>query len=280
MGLWAVVLGTLYFFGTVGGLVLLTLLALAVQYEVHGLLEKMGYRPLKALGLVMGAGIMASSSMDVFLSPKESFSAKGVLLFVLPLFFLPIWRPGKAFIQERLLPTLFALAYVPLMMQFLVRVVAELEAREQGFGLYVAVLIIAVAKFSDVGGLLVGKLCGRHKMAPSISPAKTWEGAVGGVLASMAVGVGLAMLYPSYRIAFNVPGPKQSDICCLDLWALLGFSALIGAVAIASDLVESVLKRAAGVKDSGAVIPGIGGALDLADSLLLTAPVAYLLLVR
>jgi phosphatidate cytidylyltransferase len=104
-------------------------------------------------------------------------------------------------------------------------------------------------------------------MSPVISPKKTWEGAVGGVLTSAGIGA---------AIAFFASGTLPEELTPL---VAAGIAVPLAIVTIVSDLIESVLKRRAGVKDSGNMIPGIGGALDLADSLLLTSPIAFILFV-
>jgi phosphatidate cytidylyltransferase len=135
----------------------------------------------------------------------------------------------------------------------------------ESYCLSLAIWVIAVAKFTDVGGYLVGSMIGRHKLAPSISPGKTWEGVVGGLLLSALVAFLPVHFAQEYFPLWLTP---LRAVC-------LAFP--IGIAAIASDLSESAFKRRAGVKDSGRCIPGIGGALDLADSLLLAGPVAYYL---
>jgi len=124
---------------------------------------------------------------------------------------------------------------------------------------------VAVAKFCDVGALLTGLAIGRHHMAPQISPKKTWEGAVGGVLVSMGVGALLAWWW-----APHLPGHMTPLVAAV-------IASPIAMVAIVSDLIESIIKRRATIKDSGGLIPGIGGIFDVSDSLILTAPLGYLL---
>ena len=123
-----------------------------------------------------------------------------------------------------------------------------------------------VAKFSDVGGLLIGSWLGKNKMAPQISPAKTWEGFAGGVATSSVLGFALVLLLRDY-FPQNFH-PWVAALCAIPIAALAAFS----------DLIESVIKRQAEVKDSGKSIPGIGGAFDLVDSMLLSAPVAFIIL--
>ena len=142
-----------------------------------------------------------------------------------------------------------------------------------GFGLFFALWIVIVAKFSDIGALLIGKAIGRTKMAPSISPGKTIEGLLGGFAASAGMGALLPWIFQEKltEIVFFgdwIFSPAQGAV-----WGLgLALSAVIG------DLIASVLKRLASMKDSGGAIPGIGGLFDLTDSLILAAPTGYFIL--
>ena len=112
---------------------------------------------------------------------------------------------------------------------------------------------------TDTGALFVGRALGRHRLAPTISPGKTWEGAVGGWVAGLAAAVALAALL-SLSVSWWLP-------------YLLG--ALVGLMAQVGDLAESRLKRAAQVKEAGGLIPGHGGLLDRLDSVVFTLPVVY-----
>jgi phosphatidate cytidylyltransferase len=132
--------------------------------------------------------------------------------------------------------------------------------REQGMA-YV-LMFVAVAKLGDAGAYFVGMRLGRHPLAPRTSPKKTIEGAVGGLVVSVA---GALLLAPVLRVGGAV-----------GFWVVFGL--IVGAVSQIGDLVESALKRSAGAKDSGGFIPQFGGILDLIDSPLLSAPVAYWLL--
>ncbi|MDB6128738.1 MAG: phosphatidate cytidylyltransferase, partial [Verrucomicrobia bacterium] len=163
--------------------------------------------------------------------------------------------------------TVFGLVYVALMLQYLVRVLTPLpdDTITPTGRLILCLWLIAVAKFCDVGALLTGLAIGRHKMTPQISPKKTWEGAIGGVIISRGVGALVAWLGRGQLPAHMTP----------PIAALL--AAPIALVAIVSDLIESIIKRRAAIKDSGAGIPGIGGVFDVSDSLLLTAPLGYFL---
>jgi phosphatidate cytidylyltransferase len=113
-----------------------------------------------------------------------------------------------------------------------------------------------------MGAYLTGSLIGRHPLVPHISPKKTWEGFFGALAFSLLASLGLFHLMPGHLSVLN-----QTHAVILGL--LLGFAAVIG------DLAESIIKRSTGVKDSGNMLPGIGGALDLIDSLLFTAPLLF-----
>ncbi len=127
---------------------------------------------------------------------------------------------------------------------------------------------VLTIKASDTGAYATGMTMGRHKMIPWLSPGKTWEGAVGGVAGAALVGALLAW--------WSMQLPDARDHVPVWLGALGG--AVLGVVAPIGDLAESLLKRAAGVKDSGTLLPGMGGALDVVDSPLLAGPVVFWLL--
>ena len=115
-------------------------------------------------------------------------------------------------------------------------------------------------KFTDIGAYFGGRALGRHKLIPWLSPAKTWEGLLAGVITAGLVGMACA--------------PQVSNLSWQKAFV---FGAIIGGVGQLGDLLESLMKRDAEVKDSGTLIPGFGGILDVIDSPLLAAPFAYLL---
>jgi phosphatidate cytidylyltransferase len=129
----------------------------------------------------------------------------------------------------------------------------SLEPRE-------ALLVLAVAWIADTAAYFVGRRWGRRKLAPTISPGKTWEGAVGGLAGALAYAMILSLL---------IAGAQATPMA-----AFLGAAALLFMVSIAGDLFESAAKRQAGVKDSGALLPGHGGVLDRIDSATAVLPVA------
>jgi phosphatidate cytidylyltransferase len=130
--------------------------------------------------------------------------------------------------------------------------------------------LVATNKGSDMAAYVFGKLIGRHKMAPTISRKKTWEGAVAGLVAGTVLGVLCLKAWP-YTRWWDFPSPPAQ----LGLMIVLAAGTTVAAQM--GDLVKSAIKRWAGVKDSGRFLPEFGGALDMIDSFILSAPVAYLL---
>ena len=163
--------------------------------------------------------------------------------------------------------TVLGVLYVSWLLCFVLKIffypVPENAAFDGGVCL---LFFIFATKCSDIGAYLLGSLIGRHKMIPKVSPGKTWEGFAGAIVLSTAV----ALVFAHYFGETKLGGMTLLHA------ALLGPLLAVGAVV--GDLVESVFKRDSGVKDSGAFFPGIGGILDLLDSLLFNAPLMFLYL--
>lgn len=264
--LWIGAIDTLHFFGAPGGVWLITLLACATQYEFYRMLKRTGLDPFDRLGLIIGAVVvLAPYYLEVHSIQTTYVLAGAVVLFSLRI--LGEREPQNR--METLAATLFGVLYVPFMLQFLVRTIVLYD--DENTGLALGLWLVAVAKFCDVGALLTGLALGRHKMAPDISPKKTWEGAVGGIAVSAGVGASLVWL-DSLRHFGSPYFPANFTPLRAALMAVP-----IATASIISDLVESIIKRRAEVKDTGHLVPGIGGAFDLTDSLILAAPVGYLL---
>jgi phosphatidate cytidylyltransferase len=159
--------------------------------------------------------------------------------------------------------TLLGLMYVPWLLNFIQKINFFFFPRVDGH--YYLLYFVLITKFSDSGAYVVGSLIGRHKMIPRVSPGKTWEGFGGAIFASVA-----ASLLFVYYLGDRMVGMRWVHA------VILGIVLSVGAVV--GDLIESIFKREAGVKDSGKFFPGIGGMLDLLDSLLFNAPIMYLYL--
>lgn len=265
--LWTVVLGSLWFFDVHAAVILLTLLSALTLHEFYGMTEKMGARPFRWMGIAISALMTA---VPYYLAghydePEMIPSlCTGLLVATLVLScFRVLGERDTSNRVETIASTAIGVLYIPFMLSFLVRILAR--DGDSGDNLVLCLWVIAVSKFCDVGALLTGLAFGRHKMSPTISPKKTWEGAVGGVLVSCGLGATIAF-FASARLPESMT-PLIAAAIALPL----------AITTIVSDLIESVIKRRADTKDTGKLIPGIGGAFDLTDSLILTAPVAYFL---
>lgn len=180
--------------------------------------------------------------------------------------------PG--FSTLRLMRSFFAVSYAGGLMAILtqLRLLSGPPWGDDGrWGMLALVTTIAVVKANDTGAYTVGRLFGRHKMTPTLSPGKTWEGAAGGMACSLPA-------------ALLCLGPLAHLMGCesnrgVGQWLLGGvlFALIVGIAGMLGDLSVSLLKRDAQVKDSSTWLPGFGGVLDLLDSILLAAPISYLL---
>ncbi|MGA2062358.1 MAG: phosphatidate cytidylyltransferase [Thermoguttaceae bacterium] len=167
-------------------------------------------------------------------------------------------RPGRAI--ANMAASAFALIYVGVLVSFLVQM-------RLAWGIGALVSLIIVVKMGDTGAYLVGRLVGRHKMTPIVSPGKTWEGAVGAIFfACLGAWLSRLFLLPAMNGTGAAPGLG---------WSWIAYGILVGIAGILGDLAESLLKRDAGRKDSSTWMPGFGGVLDVLDSLLFAAPVGW-----
>jgi phosphatidate cytidylyltransferase len=276
IGLWVVVglviwVGGFFSVAEQASFGLLALIICAAQYEFYQLV-----RAIPDVARPNASGIVAGFALHFglfFLAAEEARAnyllTGGALLVGLHLLSL-LRHPGEVPTLLRRFPTLYGFAYLPFMLASLIAIARMKDGHlltAKSVGLYYVVWVFVATKFTDVGGLLIGVPFGKHKIAPTISPAKSWEGCFGGLAASAGASALFAwLLRDAFGIAFMVP------------WKAAVLALPIAVLSIPSDLVESVFKRLAGAKDSGATIPGIGGALDLIDSMVLTSPAALILL--
>ena len=248
--------------------ILATLTAIA-QWEFYKLSESCNEQPNKTQGIIIG---LIYLFFVFFFSPDDYRNsifpiapAIVIGIHLLSLLRNPFDRP----VLLRKMPTFYGFLYIPFMLSFLA-FIAKLNIgtglTQKSIGLACVVWVVVATKFTDVGGLVIGTLFGKHKIAPSISPAKSWEGCAGGLVFSAAASALFA--WAVNAAGFEFMSPLRSAILALP----------IAIVSIPSDLVESVFKRQSTSKDSGHTIPGIGGALDLIDSLILTAPLGFVIL--
>ncbi len=168
----------------------------------------------------------------------------------------------------------FAFAYIAIPMALLV------EIRRQPAGAIWTIYTLLVVWAGDIFAYFVGKTMGRHRMTPEISPKKTWEGAVASIMASVIVGTLWMQHAPAISSALLGMGliDRRDGMFGLEqpqLWPIILLSAVVNIAAQLGDLVESLIKRGAGVKDSGTILPGHGGMLDRIDAMLFAVPVVW-----
>jgi phosphatidate cytidylyltransferase len=266
VALWIVALFFVYSGWQTGSLLLIALFGLAGQWEFYRSQEEKGHKVFKQSGLFCGALIFLNSWYFLIHNPSHArfvhFGEELVLVFGLLGAFIRLvvrQEEHRAPITTAAL-TLLGLMYVPFLFNFVALLAFMPGSPDQNR--FLLIYLLAVTKFSDVGAYVVGSLIGHHKMIPRISPGKTWEGFAGAILTSLAVS--MAMIY--------VMGEKVQALS-FNSGIILGL--LLPLISVVGDLAESVVKRDASIKDSGRTIPGIGGALDLIDSILFTAPVLY-----
>lgn len=224
-------------------------------HEFFQMVERKGIFLYQWLGL--GLGVLIPLSIHTGFEPTKGWELVLMIAALLLLFLLQLSRPDSSQTIVGIGTVLFGIFYVSWCFSFLVKLrgieVPGVEAR------WLVAFLILVTKGGDIGAYLVGSLAGRHPLIVRISPSKTWEGLLGGLACSLGVAAAMARLIP---FPFSMGH-------ALALGIILGLAGQLG------DLSESMVKRDCQVKDSGRVFPGIGGVLDLIDSLLFTAPLCY-----
>ena len=219
-------------------------------------------------GFIVCVGFLLYILLQVLGSPgafrHDDFRPEvgGVLLVTMGSFCLRLRFPieGDASVKAVSL-ALLGFVYVPVLFGgFIIRL--ALYPQEVSSGFWLILLVVVVAKFTDMGAYLVGTLIGKHKAIPHISPAKSWEGYIGSLF--FAIGG-----------SFAVHALSGDGLSWLSWPHVLGLALVVAIAAMVGDLAESILKRSLQVKDSGQILPGIGGVLDLIDSLCFALPAAF-----
>jgi phosphatidate cytidylyltransferase len=234
-----------------------TVAALA-GWEFMGLAEKGGANPPRAAVLMALLALFAVN----FQWPDRTAAIFGILSLGL-LVYCTFLRPVEQVMADAA-TSIFCLLYVGFTL------IAVVTLHEEANGPSLVAFLLCVVWAGDSVALYVGRAWGRHKLAPTLSPKKTWEGSIGSLAGSLLMAgglLGLAELLTQWDSAvLSYPG---------DVWYWLGLAVVVNVAAQVGDLAESALKRSVGVKDSGSLLPGHGGVLDRVDALLLAAPVLW-----
>lgn len=245
----------------------LLLIVVVGMWEFYNIAAATGASPHRTLGLAAGIVLFVTSFFifDGFVSDIRSADSVdmligGILYFsvLIPLCFVVELFYDSETPLRNVATTLMGIFYVayPMALMLFIPILITGEWQPESFLFY-----LFIVWGNDVFAYLVGIAFGKHKMAPRISPKKSWEGLAGGVAGAMAMGaIG----------SFVVGGP-------LGMW--LGLAAVVAVTSVFGDLVESMFKREADIKDSGRIMPGHGGILDRFDALLISSPFAFVYLI-
>ncbi len=234
----------------------IALLAIPAQLEIAALFKNVGAKVFMPVTIVFSVLLATSWYFKQFAADEQSFQLHYVMLLsafsLLALFVYQARTLGTKGTIINCGASFFSIFYLGFLSSFVLGIRIE-------FGLWPMIMFIFVVKSSDIGAYTAGRLFGKHKFSPRISPGKTWEGIAGAAVFAAIVSLVFAT-------------------CCdiMKPWAAILFGVLFAYLGQLGDLAESMIKRDADQKDSASRVPGFGGVLDIIDSPLATAPLAYL----
>jgi len=226
------------------------IIALLGLRELYGLAGKQGYKPSYILGTVLTLYFILILVYDVY-SLNWYIDNIIITFFIMISFLIQLFRKDYSKVLAGISVTILGSIYLGYLLSFLIKI------KDLPNGNYYLISLLIITWVNDIGAYLIGTYFGKNKIFPKISPKKTIEGSIGGIISSIAATFALKNWL---NLTFN---------------ELISIGLIIAIIAQIGDLFESVLKRGSGVKDSGTLIPGQGGILDCLDSLIFTAPVFY-----
>ena len=283
LGFGVIVLAGAFALPSVFGCAVLLLFAVVGMHEFYRLAAAMEMPAFRGFGIAGGALLMLAGIARAYapaVLPATWWPAveeSGPLVIFLLLLMLCVRSFFDRENRHSVLTvafTMLGVLYVPFLLGFLLRLLfrwdppAPLE-RLPGAGCALGLFLLLVVKSGDMGAFFIGRRWGRRQLCPHLSPKKTWEGFVAGLFASIAAALVVMKLLPP------APGGAWFGNLVVHWHDAVILGLLLSGVGVLGDLVESQLKRAAGAKDSGGLIPGMGGLLDVLDSLLFAAPALY-----
>ncbi len=276
--LWVVVMAVFWSANPWAFVSLIGFLGLAGSWEFFSMTAKSGFPSQRRYGLFVSwvylllVAILLASRGGESLNIISTLDSAVICFVILSSFTWELWRKKEG--REPLIRvacTVLSFVYIPFLFSFMLRLLFVPEADSPVPGAWLALWVVAVTKFTDMGAYITGTVVGNflttHKMIPHVSPGKTWEGFSGAIVFALLAACGLYALLPE-------------QLAVLGSWKhVVILSVVMSLFAVVGDLAESIVKRSLQIKDSGNALPGIGGALDLIDSLCFTAPVVYFYLV-
>ena len=240
-------------------IIVLLALTMGGLYEFFYLIKKKGLPIYSYTGIIIGA--LIPISIFVRFEPTKGWELLFIVLLLLMIFLMQLMRKDNTNAIVGISTTLFGVLYVSWFFSFLIKIRSLLPGAE---GVKLLAFILVVTKAGDIGALLVGSYFGKNLLLPRVSPKKTVEGSVG----SFAFSMTSALLCASFL-------PKVLNLSFIQI-VLMGL--FFGGLGQLGDISESLIKRDCNVKDSGKMLPALGGVLDSIDSLLFSAPAFYFLI--
>ena len=257
------------------GWLLLMAITVLIQIEFYAMMDKASIPVFRYVGMGCGMALISATYWTIGPSDRElalSYHVEHLILFLTLMLLFIRQFPQKHNTQpiSTIAATLLGIFYGPVLFNYFTRL--AFAWRESGLdaktmeptGRMLLLYLVAVVKSQDIGAFFIGCKYGKHRLFPRLSPKKSWEGALGGVASSL-----LASL-----LFWALSGGQLGDISLAWYHAVV-LGLIMPVAGILGDLFESLLKRSANVKDSGTIIPGMGGLLDVLDSLLFGAPLLY-----
>jgi phosphatidate cytidylyltransferase len=266
----------LYVLAIVAGAVALLAIAEFLKLATHYAVQPLGPATYALVGLFFVFVTVISTHRTPLVETTAMLYGLALAAACAPFVFLLVAmrRANLASGYPSAAASVFAFAYIAIPMALLVSI------RQQPAGAIWTIYTLLAVWAGDIFAYFVGKSLGRHRMSPEISPKKTWEGAVASIVASVIAGTLWIQHAPGISSALlraglidrrdGMWGPEQPQ-----LWPIILLSAVVNIAAQLGDLVESLIKRGAGVKDSGTILPGHGGMLDRIDAMLFAVPVVW-----
>jgi phosphatidate cytidylyltransferase len=266
----------LYTLALVAGAIALLAIAEFLKLVTHYGVQPLGQATYVFVALFFVFVIVASTNRTPLVETTAILYGLALAAALAPFVFLTV-AMGRADLSSgypAAAASTFAFAYIAIPMALLVAI------RQQSAGAIWTIYLLLAVWAGDIFAYFVGKSLGRHRMSPRISPNKTWEGAVASILASVIVGTLWFQHAPGIsadllRLGLIERRDGMFGLQQPQLWPIILLSAAVNIAAQLGDLVESLIKRGAGVKDSGTILPGHGGMLDRIDAMLFAVPVVW-----
>ena len=275
----AILLTSIFVEGLIGSLAFILLNSIFLAgglKEFFGMTEKIGLKGFAKMTIFVGLLSFFSIAIPAVTGFKNPLPISELLIIIFIIIgFLRVFNEDHKEGLARLFVSIAGLIYIGWTLTFVGKIYF-ISGNEMN-GRYLVLYLVAVTKSSDIGAFFTGTIShkilpgGNHKIAPKLSPGKSWEGFIGGVAAS----IGVAFLLK------DLIGPQMTvnGVVVIDTMTAIITGAAFATLGFIGDVAESALKRASGKKDSGSTIPGMGGVLDVVDSLTLVSPLFYCLLI-